>query len=223
MSGRISGLLLLLLGCVLLVLCVPRFLASLMALPGDHVLAEIEKTGRADPRALDTLIASRQSALLFADRASAKADIGLALLLKANAADPITARTLTEQSIVVLEESLRQAPARPRVWTRLAYARYALEGPSAVPGPLHMSFLTGTSLPFDEFLIERMRLALLAIDYLSSEERSMMLHQLRTMWSAAHNETLIMVRAMRAERLLREALAPDKPEELSNFEKESRS
>jgi hypothetical protein len=170
----------LLVGVSLIALAIPRFVAAVLALPGDHILAKIEAE-RAAPDAgrLELLIASRRSALAVVDSATAQTDLGLALLLKASSlSDPVASRHALVEAIAALRSALAVAPARPHAWTRLALAELAASGPSVkVAAALKMAIETG---PCErELLVPRLRVALATLSYFPPVGEALIRDQIR--------------------------------------------
>ena len=144
-------------GAGLLDLALPRTVAALLRLPGNPALTRVQERKPVDDTGLETLIASRKSALSWAQSGPDAAALGLGQLLLARG--PNGARgydqALVAEAIATLRGGLALGPADPHAWARLAYADLVANGASArVARALEMSLDTA---PYDPRLL-RVRL-----------------------------------------------------------------
>lgn len=209
----------LVLGAVLLLLGVPRLVASLANLPGDRVYA-IDQDGRAIGRAeIDALLDSRLDATRWVTRGRDWTDIGAAYLMRARQGkEPGEVdKADLARAIEAMKKGLALAPANPFAWARLALIQYMHDGgPSAAMAEaLRMSLLTGS---YDERLVlTRLDLSFRAISYFSRDDRELILQQIRYAWPIASNQLVAMARDPLRRGFIAAAFA-NAPEILKDFE-----
>lgn len=185
------------LSLLVLALSWPRFLASFHYLPVDRALARYYA---------DREIPSDRLLVLldFAHRASNRHDHyrfrdGLSQLHYLRGLDPYTPalerRPAYEQAGAEALNALRQAPAQPATWLRLATIRWILrEEPEAILMPWKMSVFTGRT--HSTLYAQRVELGLAFRAYLDEEALAMLRDQLLLAWRT-HPGTLIQVLARR--------------------------
>lgn len=179
----VVGVTFLLLGAFLVILAVPRFLAALVAIPGDTVQFGLTRGQPVADDVLRLLIENRTEALRWLDDPAYYRDIGTAatfLAFHRGFADP-SSTLLLEKSDMALRSSLRLAPVDPGAWARLAYAHQLLGAPaSQVAADLRASLQTGS---FDPGLLEsRLRIAVALWSKFEADDRTALMEQFRVLW-----------------------------------------
>ena len=199
-----------LVGVGALYLALPRTVAAILKLPGNPVLTRVQEQKPVDGLALETLVATRKQALIWAESGRDSAVMGLAQLLLARGTDDAQGydQALVTDAIGSLREGLALGPASPHAWTRLAYADLVANGPSArVASALEMSLATA---PFEPRLLRvRVELCLWAWPYLSPEVRRLVDEQIRLAWQRTRPELVVIARHTGRENVVRAALSDD--------------
>ncbi len=203
---------------ILIGLALPRVIGVLVSSSAEPVLRKLQEQQPVDPDQLRTLIEAQESAAFWLADGRVLTDLGLGALLLSESApkgDPEAARAL-QQAIVALEEGVARAPANPYAWSRLAYARAMAEGwsPRAVAA-LRLALITAPYEP--RLLWARLRMTMLAWMQLSSDDREVVLQQVRWAWQSNPGELVRMAVETKQTDLVRAALmlAPD---DLQRFE-----
>ncbi|OYQ37173.1 hypothetical protein CHU95_02160 [Niveispirillum lacus] len=167
-------------GLVLLCLALPRLAGEgLVVEARQHILAL-----RTDPAATGGMTALLSSAAVI-DQAGPLtsdgrlvADGGLLLLRAALLqTDAAQRQQLLRRAAAASEAGLRQTPAYPAAWTRLAFIRRELGEPMAAAAALRMSLLTGAVMP--QVMVDRLGLGLDLLPYLDPEGVALLQRQIR--------------------------------------------
>ena len=126
------------------------------------------------------------------------------------------ARVYVQRAIDALKDGLARAPANPYAWARLAYAEALSQGwtPLAVSS-LRLALITAPYEP--RLLWSRLRMAFLAWRYMSSEDREIVLRQVRAAWNADQVELTRLAKELNQVGLVRAALMQT-PEDAGVFE-----
>lgn len=204
---------------VLLYLAVPRTVAAFLALPERHLLADIRGGGDADKEALQALIDSRRRASEWSKPALYSSELALAHLFMAEAAGPTPASRAGHLTLaqMYLEASLRQAPANPHDWTRLAYVQMLTRGPSTQSADaLAMSILTARYEP--DLMFARLQLSLICWKFFAFPDQDIVRDQVRLAWQEAPDRLLKLVRREEWVDILRSAFAGN-PDFLADLER----
>jgi len=219
-APRVAGSLLpLLLAVGLLYLGAPRTIAAFVSLPGDYVLERIQIRESVSARNLETLIISRERALVWVEAGRVQTDLALAQLVLAEASgeDGAYDQAGVARAIESLRAGLARAPARPYAWTRLALAELEAGGPSPeLAKPLEMALITARYIP--RLLFVRLDLCLVAWPYFDSDAREMVFEQLRIAWHRSPDRLVELALIMERLDEVRTALLIS-PLELEAFEK----
>ncbi|MFN0191992.1 MAG: hypothetical protein ACKVP5_08430 [Aestuariivirga sp.] len=177
------GVVFLLLGAFLFILAVPRFMAALVAIPGDAVQFELTRGQPVADDALRLIIENRTAALNWLNDPAYYRDIGTAATLLAfrRGFTDHTSTLLLEKSDVALRSALRLAPVDPGAWARFAYVHRLLGvPPSQVAVDLRASLQTG---PYDPGLLEsRLRIAIALWSEFEANDRGAFVEQVRMLW-----------------------------------------
>lgn len=159
--------------CVMLFwLSVPRFMAALAAVPGDHTVFTLTYSPPAGEPALQRLVDSRMAAQAWTADPAHDREIARAQIILAYRAGY---RTEEGQSLLeAVEEdtlaALARAPGDPETWARLAEARYWTGRPTAsILEAYRNSILTGHHAP--HIAERRIRLGLALWNRMSAEDR----------------------------------------------------
>ncbi len=170
-------------GAVLVVAGIPRTIAAFTMLPGVSVLREIQNRRPVERDNLGVLIVAQERGLFFGESGRKWTDLGLAQLLLAyeEAVQGGIGKEMVSEAIASLKTGLALAPANPFAWTRLAYARSLIIGPSpSVVSALRMAMLTARYEP--RLLFIRVELCLQSWSYFRPDDRELVYHQVRFAW-----------------------------------------
>jgi hypothetical protein len=172
-----------LLGIGLLVLAVPRTIATLATIPSSVVLARLQNQQPVGTGDLETVVRAQRRGLAFVDDGRMATDLGLAELLLAERLaddDPAVPGRLAS-AIATLRQGLAAAPGNPYAWARLAYAEARLHGwtPLALSS-LRLALLTASYEP--RLLWSRLRLSFLAWPYMPPSDQDLVGQQIRLAW-----------------------------------------
>lgn len=205
---------------VMLYLAVPRTIAAFIMLSGNETLEQIRARQPVRVSDLKDLIESRRAALPWTDSGRVWSDLALGQLLLAEQETDANGGpnlALVREALNSLENGLARAPLDPHAWTRLAYARYLVDGPSPeLVSVLKMSIYAGPHEPRLVFL--RLRLCLAAWDYFSEEERDLVYRQARFAWGISRRKLVDIADAADRPGVIRMALAQN-PNQLAKFER----
>jgi len=204
----------------MLYLAAPRTIAAFIMLSENETLEQIRARQPVRVSDLKEFIESRREALPWINSGHVWSEMALAQLLLAEQetdADGGRNLTLVREALSSLENGLAQAPLDPHAWTRLAYARYLVDGPSPeLVSTLKMSIFAGPHEPRLVFL--RLRLCLAAWDFFPEAERDLVYRQARFAWGISHRKLVDIADAAERPGVIRMALAQD-PSELAKFER----
>ncbi len=170
-------------GAVLVVAGIPRTIAAFIMLPGGPVLREIQNLRPVEREKLDVLIVAQGRGLFFDESGRKWTDLGLAQLLLAReeGMQGGIGKEMVSEAIASLRTGLALAPANPFAWTRLAYARSLITGPSpSAASALRMAMLTARYEP--RLLFFRLELCLQSWSYFRPDDRELVYRQVHFAW-----------------------------------------
>lgn len=205
---RHTSVLPLLLGGLLLGLSVPRFMAEIALLPGNHLLDLAQHGTRLGAGELRRLIATRQSALAWTGSARVRIGLASAELSAAGggSGDGAGDNQTMARAIEDLRLGLAQAPADPEAWTRAAYAEMAEGQPARRIVPLlAMAIETAPVAPGLTF--SRLELCFVEWPYLSAPVRASVDEQIRIAWRQSPERLVGLAAATGRKEAVRDALA----------------
>lgn len=202
----------LLLGGLLLALAVPRVVAEFVLLPGNRVLALMQKGQAPSDKELELFIATRQRSLAWADQARARTDLalaGLALAQRQIGGGP-RYHELVEAAEQSLRDGLARAPANPFAWARLGFGELSAGEPGArVAAALMMSMRTGRVEPSLTFA--RLELCLIEWPAFPDSGQALIADQIRLAWGQSQRRLIDLARVTNRVDTVRQALAePDR-------------
>ena len=205
----------------LLVLSVPRTIAALKAMPAERILDSIANGRSVDAATVARLLQSLDAASAWRDRGRDLADRALGELLLVDPADADgvspSDRATIEQAIRDLTASLSRSPLNPHAWTRLAYARMLLDGPSdAAAASLMMSVYLGPHDP--QLVFPRLGLLFRVWDRLADDERRLAYRQIQFAWEASDVGLARLAVRTRRYKDIRLAMLQVGPQTLAGFE-----
>ena len=209
-------------GAVLVVAGIPRTIAAFTMLPGDPVLREIQNLRPVEQDSLDVLITAQGRGLFFGESGRKWTDLGLAQLLLAReqGVQGGFGKEMVSEAIASLKTGLALAPANPFAWTRLAYARSLLSGPSpSVASALRMAMLTARYEP--RLLFIRLELCLQSWSYFRPDDRELVYREVRFAWRKKPKRLVDLAVGTGRVNVVRAALLRSR-EDLSAFEKRLR-
>jgi hypothetical protein len=152
-------------------------------LPGNRVLAMIQKGTIPSDRDLEILTASRQRSLSWSDSAQPRIDLALAQLLATRnvvGGGPDYHRSVAA-AIQSLREALARAPANPYAWTRLAYVSVSEAEPARRVVPLlEMAIRTAPVEP--NLTFARLELCFTEWGDFPASDQPLLAQQLRIAW-----------------------------------------
>jgi hypothetical protein len=172
-----------LLSAVLLSLALPRFKASYRFLPVDLALDAYYQEREIPSHRLLTLISFARQAIGHHDHYRYRDSLSLLYYLRA--IDLHTPgrerRDDYRASEAEAVETVRQAPAQPEAWLRVARVRSILhDEPESIIEPWKMSIFTGRT--HSTLMVPRVGIGLAYFEYLDAESRSMLRDQLLLAW-----------------------------------------
>jgi len=167
----------------LLVAAWPRMQASLHYLPVDTAIKRYFASNEIPTAQLPALRGRARESIALYDHY--RYHDGLSLLNYLEAIDPATAPWRRRPALVRSEragvDALRQAPAKPRTWLRVARARAAIGRSEAqVVAPLRMSIFTGRVEP--TLLVPRLELGYAYLPGLDEETVALLRDQTLLAW-----------------------------------------
>ncbi|KAA9133075.1 hypothetical protein F3N42_01555 [Marinihelvus fidelis] len=162
----------------------PRLQAAVRFIPVDAAVARFHETGERPGEQMDALLARGQSALEQLDHY--RFHEGLSFLYYLQALDAVPGspeqRQALQASLSEARETLRQAPAKPATWLRVARIEAALGVPvGQIAGSLSMSMLTGRVEP--GLLVPRLELGYRYLGQLDADTRALLLDQTALAWA----------------------------------------
>jgi hypothetical protein len=179
-------------------------------LPGNRVLATLQKGKSATDRDLMIFMASRETGLAWANSGRTHTDLGLALLTLAQreVGGGARYRELLGQSIHSLREGLARAPANPYAWTRLAFATLEAGEPGRRVAPmLDMALRAGPVEP--TLVFPRLELCFIAWPYIDQSDHALLNEQMRLAWRQSGDRLVRLARALGRVDAAREALTDE--------------
>jgi len=199
-ARRGLGLLALLVAAALLSLAWPRLKASYHYLPVDTAIGKYFESRQIPSAQLRGLIAQARRSIELHDHY--RYWEGLSLLHYLRALDEATPywekRPELRRSLRAIEETVRRAPAIPRVWLRMARVQAWLKAPEQfVLTPLRMSILTGRVEP--SLLIPRLELGYRYLQGLDAETAALLRDQTVLAWRVNQRGVVKAVREGRLE------------------------
>ena len=211
----------LVLSAVLLVMGVPRMVASVLKAPAHRTVLLAERGKMVETTALARASTYLERAAGWEHSAALLGALGLVRLVQgyeagrgapavAKGPDPI------DEAAERLGEALRLSPVRPHPWVHLAYARtLQAADPNELAGLLVQSVRTGPYVA--EIAVIRLDLLLRLWRHITPELRLYTLKQVRFVWPQARHRLLRLVRTTPRPELIRLALRRD-PEALEQVE-----
>jgi hypothetical protein len=176
-----------LIAMVLLVIAVPRTVGVILSARSELVLRKLQDQKPVNMEELKTLASTQERGQFWLNDGRVRTDLGLAYLLLAEKSPRDDASVYLQRATDALKAGLARAPANPYAWARLAYAEALSQGwsPLAVSS-LRLAMITA---PYERRLLwSRLRMAFLAWWYMSSEDREIVLQQVRAAWNADQEE-----------------------------------
>jgi hypothetical protein len=194
------------LGGLLLFLSAPRIVAEFLKLPGNRVLAMLQKGTTPSERDLAIFITSRERSLTWADSGRSRTDLALAqLLLAERETGGARSDELVEQAAQSMRAGLSLAPANPYAWTRMSFAALSAGVSSERVAPLvEMSIRTGPSEP--DLIFTRLGLCLVEWPYFGPSSHPLLEEQVRLAWRQSPDRLAILARAAGRADTVRSAL-----------------
>lgn len=205
--GWRAGFFPLLLGGLLVGLSVPRLMAEIALLPGNHLLDAVQRGARLGAGDLQKLIATQRRALAWTGSARIRIDLASAEI---SAVDNEPGGSASDnqtmaRAIEDLRAGLVQAPADPEAWTRAAYAGIAEGQPARQIVPiLAMAIETAPIAP--GLIFPRLELCLVEWPYLSEAVRALVDEQIRIAWRQSPEHLAGLAAATGRKDAVREAL-----------------
>jgi hypothetical protein len=171
------------LGGLVVALSLPRALTEFLALPGNRVLAIMQRGDLPSDRDLKILAASRQRIMPWSASGQLRIDLALAQLLatrKVLGGGPDYHRQVTV-AIQSFRDGLARAPADPYTWTRLAYVSVSeAEPPRRVVPLLEMAIRTAPVEP--NLTLARLELCFIEWGDFPASDQPLLAQQLRIAW-----------------------------------------
>ena len=152
------------LAAVLLSLAIPNFLLRLQTLAMAPITEQLKAGQSLDGLVLDDYIARQQEALERDSRAEFAEQLAMGLTARLSDTDIVSA-------IAAQQQSLRQAPANPYGWLRLAYLSYQKDGVTVeAAAAWQKSLLTGPQE--GRLLVPRLTFGILLMDQLPPSDKA---------------------------------------------------
>jgi hypothetical protein len=201
---------------VLLAVAVPRTVGIILSARSEPVLRKLQNQQPVYIDELKTLANAQESGQFWLNDGRHRTDLGLAYLLLAEKLPRGDMNASAYLQREALKAGLARAPANPYAWARLAYAEALSQGwsPLAVSS-LRLAIITGPYEP--RLLWSRLRMAFLAWRYMSSEDREIVLRQVRVAWNADRSQLTRLAIELKQVNLVRAALM-QMPDDASAFE-----
>jgi hypothetical protein len=199
-------------GCLsaaLLLLAVPRLMASLALLPGDNGLEQLRAGRQITLDGVERLLAGRRAALGWVDDAAAHRDIGAVLLVLAGSDMPraTSSDELAERARDELLRSLALAPVQAEGWDLLVTTELGLGN---VPEAVQALRLSYRSDPHPGSLARvRAPKAMLLWDELDAPLRAQVRRELRSLFRREPRAAVDAAARVQGLAILREALEGD--------------
>lgn len=203
---------------VLLVIAVPRTVGVILTARSEPVLRKLQDQQPVYMEELKTLANALERGRFWLNDGRLRTDLGLAYLLVSEQMQrgDSNAGVYLQRAIDELKAGLARAPANPYAWARLAYAEALSRGwsPLAVSSLRH-ALITAPHEP--RLLWPRLRMAFLALPHMSSEDRVIVLRQVRVAWNADRAELTRLAIELDQVSVVRDALM-QMPEDAGAFE-----
>jgi len=209
-----------LIALALLMLSWPHLRASFRFLPVDRAIARYWKTETIPSAQLPQLIGTAEAALAI--HHSARYWNGVSFMHYLYAIDDnspsLARRPAFEKSLDAAVEVLKRAPAKPKVWLRLARIRALLEHPpKQVLRALKMSILMGRVEP--TLLLSRLQIGYSYMSMMDDDDLLLMRDQTLLTWKLQPREMINMLTNQQVDySMLRELLADRHPEIMRQIE-----
>lgn len=202
------------LAVLLIALAAPRFVASLMKIPGNAAVADLYAGKPVDPARLDGLLAAYGAAAGWIGEPDIRFQLARGLVERSRQGRD---KTALAEAMTHLEAALEMAPAHPAAWAQLAdIASLSRETWPRAGRALAMSVLTG---PFEAHLMAyRLRVALRIWPGLDAETRRLMFQDARHGVERNPRQIAALADTPMARGVIRAALAAD-PVQLVRFER----
>ena len=198
----------------------PHLRASFRFLPVDRAIARYWKTETIPSAQLPQLIGTAEAALAI--HHSARYWNGVSFMHYLYAIDDnspsLARRPAFEKSLDAAVEVLKRAPAKPKVWLRLARIRALLEHPpKQVLRALKMSILMGRVEP--TLLLSRLQIGYSYMSMMDDDDLLLMRDQTLLTWKLQPREMINMLTNQQVDySMLRELLADRHPEIMRQIE-----
>jgi hypothetical protein len=203
---------------VLLAVAVPRTVGVILSARSEPVLRKLQDQQPVQIYELKTLADAQETGQFWLADGRLRTDLGLAYLLLAEKlprGDP-NAGAYLQQAIEALEAGLARAPANPYAWARLTYAEALAKGWSRLAvSSLRLALITAPHEP--RLLWSRLRMVFLAWPDMSTEDREIVLQQVRFAWQVDRSELTQLAVELKQVNLVRAALL-QAPEDAKAFE-----
>ena len=180
-EARVYGIIAPVIGLLLCVQSFSLFVGSVLLIPGNPVLRNIDYREPVSEKELQLLIDSRKNALEWHERTLTWSDLGLAEILLSEKLKGAARTGALEKAKTALRNGLAIAPADPYAWISLAQVLLDLAGPSTAAGEaVSLGLATGP----DEHLrgFEKLKAGIRLWDYLSQGDRSKLRRLVRHRW-----------------------------------------
>ena len=204
----------------LLTLSWPQLRASFRFLPVDRAVTRYWKTETIPSAQLPQLISTAEAALAIHDNARYWNGVSFMHYLYAidDNSPSLARRPAFEKSLDAAVEVLKRAPAKPKVWLRLARIRALLEHPpEQVLRALKMSILMGRVQP--TLLLSRLQIGYYYMPMMDDDDLLLMRDQTLLTWKLQPREMANMLTNQQADySMLRELLADRHPEIMRQIE-----
>ena len=204
---RFTAIACLLLASVLLVLGVPRVVASMLKAPAFMTVLAAHRGETRPAGRLERAAGYLEAAARWEGSGRLRTDLGFLRLLQAAATDRDDPRRseLAARASEALREGLLRAPAQPHSWVRLAYARTLETGPSPeVAALLAQSYRAGAFV--GEITLARLELVLANWNDLPFDLRVSTGKQIRYAWTHEKDGLVEIARQGGAAHVIRLAL-----------------
>ena len=211
-----------LLALAILYLAGPRTMAAVVMFPGNHLLKRVQSGEALSEEQLETLINSRERALVWVESGRVRTDLALAKLLLAQqrTVNQQPDEGLVDQAKAELRQGLLFSPARPHAWTRLAFSELQAGGDARqAVAALRMALRVAPYEPGVMFV--RLEVGLRLWWSLDPELREQLGEQIRMAWRHSGEQLIATALKTRRVHVVRAALSRS-PGDSAEFEKRLR-
>jgi len=169
----------LLFGMALALYAAPRLVESLIHLPGDSTLGQMENSMEVQQAGLEVLIQSREMSSAVSESGEGWNEISMARIHLANKQPEGSPQRgeIMAQALEAQQTALSLQPANPHAWLRLAYINVKLEQKGKAAAAMDMSYRTG---PYELQLAEyRLSMSAYLWENLGDDTRMMVYEEAR--------------------------------------------